>query len=57
MIRISPSPELGPLVSSSRECERADLQLLDVHGQDVFWRQGGPPPCVFSPHQTQVVTL
>ena len=30
-----PSLELGPLISSSSECEGSDLQLLDVHGQDV----------------------
>lgn len=29
------SPELGPLVRSISECEGSDLQLLDVHGQDV----------------------
>ncbi len=52
-----PSPELGPLVSSSSECEGSDLQLLDVHGQYVRWWQGGPHPRVFSPHQAQVVTL
>lgn len=50
-------PELGPLVGPSRESEGSDLQLLDVHGQDVRRRQGGSPPHVFPPHQTLIITL
>lgn len=30
-----PSPELGPLVGSGGERQGANLQLLDVHGQDA----------------------
>lgn len=51
------SPELGPLVSSGGECEGSNLQLLDVHGQDVCRWQRRSPPRVFAPHQAQIVTL
>lgn len=53
------SPQLVPLVGSGGEREGADLQLLDVHGQDAHRRQRRPRrlPRAFVPRQAQVVTL
>lgn len=52
------SPQLVPLVSSSGERERSNLQLLDMHGQDVHrWQRRPLLPRVFFPRQAQVVTL
>lgn len=51
-------PQLVPLVSSCGEREGSDLQLLNMHGQDVRRRQCRPLPArVFFPRQAQVVTL
>lgn len=52
------APQLVPLVRAGGEREGADLQLLDVHGQDVHGRQRGPGlPGAFFPRQAQVVAL
>lgn len=52
------SPQLVPLVCPGGEREGADLQLLDMHGQDVHGRQRGPAlPGALFPRQAQVVAL